>query len=177
MQPTDATLAAESGDHPVASAMTPELAAELRPRLLRLAMKLLWNRDDAEEVVQDAYGVFLSKQPAGVARLDQWMCRVVVQLSLNRRRRRPMAPLADADLSSPAAGDDAAQQREQLMRLRSAIEHLPPQRRAAIVLRVMEQMNYDEIAAMLECSPAAARTHVHLAREELARKLADDATR
>ena len=47
------------------------------------------------------------------------------------------------------------------MLLGQALERLPRQTRATVELRIVAELDYDEIARRLECSPAAARTRVH----------------
>ncbi len=155
--------------------LSPEAWIEaLRRRLMQFAVKLVWNRDDAEEIVQEAFQLAAAR---GIAIRDAafgpWLARTTANLAMNRRRRRRPAPLSDA-LESPDGDTPATQadRAERLERVRSAIETLPPQQRLAITLRTMEQMDYAGVAAVLQCSEAAARTHVHLARARLAELLA-----
>ena len=56
---------------------------------------------------------------------------------------------------------------QRLERLRADMEQLPDQQRIALVLRGMEGLDYEAIAEIMELSPAAVRTHVHLARKRL----------
>jgi RNA polymerase sigma-70 factor (ECF subfamily) len=55
-----------------------------------------------------------------------------------------------------------------------AVERLPEKQRAALLLRVQRHMEYDEIAVALECTPATARQHFHLAVKTVRRALAED---
>lgn len=157
--------------------LTPEAAIEaLRRRLVQFAARLLWNRDDAEETVQEAFRVATAK---GMSMRDEafgpWLARTTANLAMNLRRRRRPEPLANA--IEPAANDTPAahaERVERLERVRTAIETLPPQQRLAITLRTMERMDYPGIAAILDCGEAAARSHVHLARARLAHLLDDE---
>jgi RNA polymerase sigma-70 factor, ECF subfamily len=150
--------------------------AALRRRLVGLAVKLLWNRQDAEEVVQEAFKVaMISGQRLPHERFGLWMMRTVTNLCLNLRRRHRPEPLADwtgADVPAVDAAPDARADRvEQLERLRRAINTLPGQQRVALVLRTMEQMDYLDIAEVMGLSVGAVRSHVHFARRRLAELL------
>jgi len=148
---------------------------ELRRRLLGFAIKLVWNRDDAEEIVQDAFQLALSKGPAVQdPALSPWMHRTVSNLCLNHRRRRSPEPLAEwLDPADSARPHDKVERAESIESLRAAIEKLPGQQRIALVLRTMQQMDYPEVAEVMQLSVAAVRTHVHLARRALADQLGD----
>jgi len=143
---------------------------DLHRRLVRLAVKLIWNRDDAEDTVQEAFRLALAKGVEHhVAHYRAWMLRTVGNLCLNHRRRTKPEPLADwIDPLHEATPEMAAQQVEQLARLRSAMEKLPQQQRLSLTLRTMEEMNYADIANVMQLSESAVRAHVHLARRRLA---------
>ncbi len=163
---------------PVLRPDVPEQAAleDLHRRLVRLAIKLIWNRDDAEDTVQEAFRLALTK---GIeqreAHFGAWMFRTVGNLCLNHRRRTKPEPLADwIDPPDEATPEMAAQQVEQLARLREAMGRLPEQQRLALTLRTMEQMTYSDIAKVMQLSESAVRAHVHLGRRRLADWIGDD---
>lgn len=146
---------------------------ELRRRLVGFAIKLVWNRDDAEEIVQEAFQLAMTKGPAVIdPAITPWMYRTVTNLCLNQRRRRPHESIADwldpVDASQP---HDAPERAESFEKLRAAIQLLPDQQRIALVLRSMEQLDYPKVAEVMQLSVAAVRTHVHLARRALAGRL------
>lgn len=150
----------------------PEAASTLaawRTRLVALAMKLVWNRDDAEELAQEA---FVRATVKRVSEADPsygpWLMRTVANLCVNYRRKRKTEPLNEMMLQQ--SGTSASQDRDDLQRLeklRMDMEQLPNQQRIALVLRGMEGLEYEAIAEIMELSPAAVRTHVHLARKRL----------
>lgn len=147
----------------------------IRQRLVGLAVRFVWNRDDAEEIVQEAFRLALQN---GIATHDShfgpWMNRTVTNLCLNQRRKHRMQPLPD-DAVHPSS--NAAETREQLEQLREQVTRLPDQQRTALTLRAMQQMSYAEIAEIMELSEAAVRTHVHLARRTLIKRSADEGSR
>jgi len=167
-----ATDSAAPGQHPAAGSREREIA-RLRARLMGYAAKFLWNRHDAEEVVQDA---FKEAVKSGLAVCDErvlpWMFRTVGNLCRNlRRKRRPEALAEWIEPSTASTPGGAMQRAEELERLRAAVEELPEQQRTALVLRTMERMEYAQVAEIMELSVAAVRTHVHLARRRLAEAL------
>jgi len=156
-----------------APANPPDAATDLaawRRRIVALAVKLVWNRDDAEELAQEAFVRATLKQltPAD-AGFGPWLMRTVANLCLNHRRRKRCEPLTEAVLSGVGSrsGPDRPDA-ERLHALRTALEGLPDQQRIALVLRGMEGLDYEAIAGIMELSAQAVRTHVHLARKQLA---------
>ncbi len=154
--------------------LSPQAALEdFRRRLVRYAVKLVWKREDAEDIVQDAFRIAVEKGPGmGDASFGPWMFRTVGNLSLNLRRRRREAPLADwIDPPHGESPEAAALASERLGALREAIGELPDQQRLALVLRTMEGLEYADVAEIMGLSVSAVRTHVHLARGRLAELL------
>ncbi|MCG8409163.1 MAG: RNA polymerase sigma factor [Phycisphaerales bacterium] len=143
---------------------------EIRRRLLRFAVKLVWNRDDAEEIVQDAFKLAWSKGvKTSEPRFGPSLFRTVANLCLNHRRRRRPATLSECiELTHSLTPAKSAQDAEQLNQLRNAVDQLPDQQRLALVLRMMEQMDYGDIADVMQLSTSAVRAHVHLGRRRLA---------
>jgi RNA polymerase sigma-70 factor (ECF subfamily) len=146
---------------------------EVRARLVAFAVKLIWNRADAEEIVQETFRVALEKRVA-VSDLGSmpWMMRTVANLAMNRRRKLRPEPLGE-HVEVAGLDEDRLEKAERLEELRRRIAGLPDQQRLALTLRMLEEREYEEIAGVMEISVAAVRTHVHLARQELRRGLAE----
>lgn len=160
---------------PVVGLSSSAAMEELRRRLVRFAFRMLWNRDDAEEVTQDACLIALQRGiTLSDANFGPWMFRTVANLSLNRRRSRKADPLDEsmyaASGSNPAT---LASDAERLERLRKAVESLPDQQRLAVVLKTQEMMDYADIARVMEITESAVRGHVYQARRKLAELLSD----
>jgi RNA polymerase sigma-70 factor (ECF subfamily) len=150
-------------------------AEALRPRLVGLAYRYLWNADDAEEIVQDALVLAwreAERTPAGQEHRDAWLYRATINLSLNRLRRMQAGPLPAGEMAGGAARPDAREEADELMvRVRIAIRELPDRQQTAILLRDVEGLSYEQAAAILEASPTATRVLVHRARETVRRIL------
>lgn len=152
-----------------------EWLAVMRPRLVRLARRFVWNEHDAEEIAQDA--LVLAWQKTGrlrnADRRDAWTYRCTVNLAMNRLRRRRLRPMPEGDslaASTDVDGEDL-QTGELARRVRTAMTGLPARQQAALILREMEGMAYEEVAAILGTRSATARLLVHRARESLRQTL------
>jgi RNA polymerase sigma-70 factor, ECF subfamily len=121
----------------------------------RVAERILRNHAVAEEIVQEAFLRVWINAPRWrpQAAFRTWLYRIVVNLCLNARRRRPDLPLEAA--GDPADPRDAGADLERDQRDRAvaaAVDALPPRQRAAIVLTYQEGLGNAEAAAVLEVS-------------------------
>lgn len=136
------------------------MAALLRPSLLNIALRYLHQKEEAEDVVQDA---LLRVWQLDIETEDsiERLCGVVVKnLCIDHlRRRRVKVSLDGVDIA--AADDEQDTRYERLMAL---IDQLPPMQQIVMRLRHIEQMEYDDIAALLHVSPGAVRQNVSRAR-------------
>ncbi len=170
----DATLviqAQEGDDH----AFEVLLRRHQRP-LFALAVRLLGDRADAEDAVQESFLAAWRRLPdfRGEAAFSSWMYRIVTNrcLTLGRRRRPTVAleaapgdTVASPDAASPEHVSEATGRLDALHR---ALDDLPIELRAAWVLRNVEDLGYTEIAEILGCSPDAVRGRIYRARRTLA---------
>jgi RNA polymerase sigma-70 factor, ECF subfamily len=167
---TDAVLAArtQAGDR-VAFGV---LVMRHMRRGFAIAYRIMRHREDAEEVLQDAFVAALS----GIQTFDAdrefgpWFGRIVVRKALNaveKRRRREREPLF-ADLADGRSAPDRDAARRQLSsRVRSALARMPPRQRQLIELVELEEYTAAEAAQLLGISAATARWHLHEARRRL----------
>lgn len=124
----------------------------------------------AEDVTQDAFSKALLalRRDGADIELRPWLFRIVRNTALNELRDRPPSPevLAEAIAggSNPA---EEMERREELTDLMNRLRSLPKAQRAAIVMREMEGLSHDEIAAALGVSGGAARQAIHRARRAL----------
>lgn len=149
--------------------------AAMRPRLIRLARRFLWNDHDAEEIAQEALVLAWRKADRlrDASRRDAWTYRCTVNLAMNRLRRRhgrPM-PAPESLASAMEAAGTAMQTSELACQVRTAMSGLAARQQAALILREMEGLSYEEVAAILGTRSATARLLVHRARENLRQTL------
>jgi RNA polymerase sigma-70 factor (ECF subfamily) len=145
-------------------------------RSLSLARRMTGNVAEAEDVAQEAFLRVWQKAPewrVGEARFSTWLYRVVVNLCLDRRRRKPMAPLeAAGDLLDPAPSAEAKLVENQRTRIvASALAALPDRQRAALVLSYYEGVSNVEAAEALGVSVSALESLLVRARKALRAEL------
>lgn len=141
--------------------------------LLGFLQRMLHDRQEAEDVLQES---FLRAYRA-FPRLDSnahhraWLYRIALNTArswLGRRRPATLAPEALDDL--PEDGPSVEEQqvsRELAAAVRQAVEVLPRQQRAALLLRMYQGLEYSDIGDVLNCTAETARAHVYQAVRKL----------
>jgi RNA polymerase sigma-70 factor (ECF subfamily) len=147
------------------------------PRALSLATRILRNREDAEDLVQDAFlsalkhiDTFEPSRP-----FWPWLSRIIVNRGFDMtaaRTIRSTEMLGEdvADRSSSPAND--AERSDLLAHVKLAMSALPPRRRLVVELFELEGFSVAEISEMIESTPATVRWHLHIARRQLRHALA-----
>ncbi len=153
------------------------------PRLLRMAYVLVGNREDAEDLAQEALSkaYFKLDSFAGRSSFFTWLYRITVNLSISKRRKRRLESTHRSvalDDAPPPATEQTADQtldtQEQLDRMRAAIEQLEEDRRTVLVLRDIEGLDYSEIAGVLDIPKGTVRSRLHRARSDLRERMQRD---
>ena len=144
--------------------------------LLRFAARMLGSRDAAADAVAEgfvrAYRHLAScREPA---RLRTWLYRIVANRCKSHLARRSVAdvPLDDAPpVADPSDAETDLEQREQVALVERALSRLSPEKREAFVLKHVEGMSYEEIAAITGERIPTLKMRVHRAREALLKAL------
>ncbi|MCI0582055.1 MAG: sigma-70 family RNA polymerase sigma factor [Chloroflexi bacterium] len=161
-------------------------------RLYTIALRLLGDHRDAEEVAQDAF-VRAYRAMAGYdadrireLRLRPWLASIAVNLSRNRRRRLDertpplqLEPIVEAGVEPPshderASPHERAARRETIRALAAALAALPPGPRAAVVLRHVDGLSVAETAAALDRPEGTVKAQVSRGLAQLRLQLARD---
>ncbi|MFI7579363.1 sigma-70 family RNA polymerase sigma factor [Kocuria kalidii] len=140
-----------------------------RPRLLRIATRLLADRAEAEDVVQQAW-LRLHRNQAEIESLPAWLTTVTTRLCLDRLRARipiPRAELAPAE-TAPDPAEAVVVADAVGVALQLVLEKLSPQERVAFVLHDSFSVEFSTIAAVLDTTPVAARKLASRARSKIA---------
>jgi RNA polymerase sigma-70 factor (ECF subfamily) len=148
-------------------------------RALRIALRILGDAAEAEEVAQEAF-LRAWQAAAGFdparARFTTWLHRIVVNQAIDRTRRRAGAPSAGLEaasaLADPRPGPEAdAEAAEARAALAAALGALPPRQRAAIALAYEQELSGAEAAAALDVSERALEGLLRRARQFLRSRL------
>lgn len=174
-------LAAHCAGDPDAFA---EIVRRHRDRLWAVALRTTGNPEEASDALQDALISAYRRAESfrGDSAVTTWLHRIVVNASLDRLRRRAVrawVPLPEEG-SGPALVDDsrladpraAAESSETVAEVRAALDTLPPDQRAAIVLVDLEGWSVEEAAQALECPIGTVKSRCFRGRAKLAERLA-----
>ena len=173
--PDEALLARVADGDPAA---VRALVARKLPRLLSLAVRMLGDAAEAEDVAQETFVRAWKQARAwrpGVAKFDTWMHRVALNLCYDRLRRRREAPTDTPPevVDDGPAPDRGLQAMETGERVAAAMRALPDRQREAIVLCHYQELSNIEAAALMGISVEALESLLSRGRRALRMALAD----
>ncbi|WP_159593857.1 sigma-70 family RNA polymerase sigma factor [Chelativorans xinjiangense] len=143
----------------------------LRPKLMRVAYRMLGSVADAEDMVQEAFIRWMKADRSEVREPEAFLRRTVTRLCLDQLKsaRRQRETYVGPWLPDPVLEEE--EEEDVTLPLMLALERLSPLERAAFLLHDVFGQGFEEVAATLERDPAAcrqlaarARTHVREAR-------------
>ncbi|ULE31497.1 RNA polymerase sigma factor SigE [Mycobacterium sp. IDR2000157661] len=151
-----------------------ELVRQHADRVYRLAYRLSGNQHDAEDLTQETFiRVFRSLQNYQPGTFEGWLHRITTNLFLDmvRRRGRIRMEALPEDYDRVPAADPNPEQIFHDSRLgpdlQAALDSLPPEFRAAVVLCDVEGLSYEEIGATLGVKLGTVRSRIHRGRQAL----------
>ena len=146
-----------------------------------LAYRMLGDPAEAEDAAQEtflrAYSKLATYQPE--RKFVNWLLSIASHYCIDRLRRKGRAPQLSLDgplppqwtVSKSPRPDQVVSQKEQKERVRQALDTLPADYRAAVVLRYWYGMSYEEIADAMRCSIGTVRSRLHRGRKLLRNRL------
>ncbi len=164
------------------------LLQKYRTPLINFLYRMVRNTATAEDLAQEVFlRVYRArKQYSPSAKFTTWLFRIATNLALNSvrdNRHRQMDVSIDAPVEEEAAAplqlptremriDQHMIERDRAEFIRRAIAALPEKQRVAVLLHKYEEMDYAEIAKILECSESALKSLLFRAYETLRVQLA-----
>lgn len=160
-----------------------EVVTNHSAKVFRLAYRLTGNKYDAEDLTQEVFvRVFKSLANFKPGTLDGWLHRITTNLFLDqaRRKQRIRFDALSEDAAARLPGNDPGPERTFEFNnldkdVAAALEALPPDFRAAVVLCDLEGLSYDEVAHALNVKLGTVRSRIHRGRAMLRETLADRA--
>ena len=165
-----------------------ELVERNQAKVHGVVYRFLGNRADVEDLVQEVFlRVFRTmRRYTPTAKFTTWLYRIAANLSLNAIRARGKVRIAhlgiphedDADgfrgevedlVTAPPHADIAA--REMAEVILAAVDKLPENQRMAMILNRYEQLSYEQVAEVMDCSTMAIKSLLSRARVNLRRAL------
>jgi RNA polymerase sigma-70 factor (ECF subfamily) len=147
--------------------------------LYRVALSLLHNPAEAEDVVQDVFVRVLQRRRelADIIDMRPWLVRIAWNLALDRVRRiRPQQmdeAFAASMVSANVPADQALAEAGRIHRVLAAMEKLPKHERQVLLLSAMEELSTAEIGEVLRKSESSVRSLLFRARTHLRERLGD----
>ncbi|MBU6402342.1 MAG: sigma-70 family RNA polymerase sigma factor, partial [Verrucomicrobia bacterium] len=164
------------------------LVEKYQQPVMNLVGRTVADPTEAEDLAQNVFiQVFKSAHRyRPTAKFSTWLFTIARNLCLNELRRRTRHPAESLDASMPGEDDHPARQfedkrassppeallgRELAQKIEQALAALPENQRTAILLFRNEELSYEEIAAVLQCSVSATKSLIHRGRETLKQQL------
>lgn len=164
-----------------------ELVETHKRRVVALAFDLMGNLQDAEDVSQEAFikvyhgiGDF-----RGEAQLSSWMYRIVVNICINRRRKKAVSEMElretfEGNDRHPAHASEMPEANPELSaesgmireHLRAALNHLSPQQRSIFIMRHDQDLPLQQIGEILKISEGTVKSQLFRALRKLQKQLA-----
>lgn len=163
-----------------------ELVDLYKDKIYHLAYRMLSNRHEAEDIVQETFlRVYLHLDRYDAAhKFSTWIYRIGTNLCIDRLRKRRPSYSLDAELSATDGADGYAMiasegrtpESELLLTetqqtVRRAIEQLPDKYKPIVILRYMQDLSLQEIGDILGLPVTTVKTRVHRGREFLRNKI------
>ncbi|WP_336712523.1 RNA polymerase sigma factor SigE [Arthrobacter sp. USHLN218] len=157
-----------------------EVVVNHSAKVYRLAYRLTGNKHDAEDLTQEVFvRVFRSLENFKPGTLDGWLHRITTNLFLDQARRKSrirfdgLSEDAEAKIPGKDPGPERSFEFNNLdIDVQTALEELPPDFRAAVVLCDLEGLSYDEVSEALGVKLGTVRSRIHRGRTMLREKLA-----
>ncbi|WMT88735.1 sigma-70 family RNA polymerase sigma factor [Pelagibacterium sp. 26DY04] len=143
-----------------------ESFSPLRPKLIRIAYRMLGSVAEAEDVVQDAFVRWMAVDQSTVRDAEAFLRRIVTRLSLDvlKSARRQRETYVGPWLPEPVVGPELDEVDDVTLPLMMALERLTPLERAAFLLHDVFGIGFDEVARTIGRDPAACRQLASRAR-------------
>ena len=163
------------------------LMRKYQHKVVKLVLRYVRNPAEAEDIAQEAFIKAYRALPQfrGDSAFYTWMYRIAINTAKNSLASRDRSPIAyDLDLTDPEEShsvqskvqdpdtpEGMALTEEIRGIVNSAIEGLPEELKTAIVLRELDGLSYEEIAAAMECPVGTVRSRIFRAREAIDKRL------
>jgi RNA polymerase sigma factor (sigma-70 family) len=144
-----------------------------RAKLYNFYLRLTRNRSLSEDMVQEVFLRVLKYRHTfrGDGEFTMWMYHIARNVHHDHHAKWRHESVAEAHQDEPMAGDPSAQetmeQSQSAQFLQEALARLPVDKREILILSRYQDLRYDVIAGILDCSVAAVKVRVHRAMNDL----------
>jgi len=158
-----------------------QLVEICQPFVYRIAFRLLCNKEEAEDIVQESFiKVWLNLHKYNYQnRFSTWLYKITCNLCYDKLRSMklsPSTPLVSVDLSELMIPDECDIEKtiinKELIKLITAITYnLPPKQRIVFTLKDIEGLEVNEISEITGLSKAKIKSNLYLAREYIRKRV------
>jgi RNA polymerase sigma-70 factor (ECF subfamily) len=165
-----------------------ELVEKYKQPIVNLMFRMVHDLEEAEDLAQNVFvRVYKSAERYEVsAKFSTWLFTIARHLCLNEIRRRGRHPGQSLEASEETDNEHAPRQYEDVKsfsppesflqgeleeKIQQAMDALPEKQRLAIALCRQDELSYEEMAKVLDCSVSATKSLIHRAREALKERL------
>jgi RNA polymerase sigma-70 factor (ECF subfamily) len=165
-----------------------ELVEKYQQPLFNFICRTLRDETESEDLAQNVFlQVYKSRQRyEPTAKFSTWLFTIARNLCLNEIRRRSRHPAESIEDSHPEQEEHPQRQyedkknvlpaentlhRELAQKIEEALAELPENQRSAIILCRQDELSYEEIGKILDCSLSATKSLIHRGRETLKERL------
>ncbi len=168
-----------------------QLMGKYTTKAYQIAYGILGQKEDAEEVTQDAFVRIYRALPKfrGDSEFSTWMYRIVVNQARNKYRwNKRRGSQVNVSMHRDRSGDDQKDLfidlpdkhktpdeeiafKEWEGEIAREVTKLPPVNREALILRNVKNLSYEQISQLLDCKVGTVKSRIARAREELRRRL------
>ena len=142
-----------------------ELVDTYGEKLLRYATSILYNHQDAEDVVQDVFiAAYQNKATFAGGNISAWLYKITYNQSINKLKRRKLFIFGDIPENALITTEQTGLSDETL----NVLKLLKPQDRAILYCRIIEGYSYDELALQMGIPPATLRKRYERAKKKVA---------
>lgn len=168
----DLVRRAVSGDHSAFGI----LVERHERRVYNLALRMTGHEEDARDATQEAFLTALRKLSSfrGEAAFTTWMHRVTVNTCydlLRKRRRAPLLERTEEHEPEPPAAPDHADASDLSIDVHRALLQVPPDYRVVMILHDVQDLPYEDVAAIVGVPVGTVKSRLHRGRVALARAL------
>ncbi|MFA5393058.1 MAG: sigma-70 family RNA polymerase sigma factor [Candidatus Ratteibacteria bacterium] len=152
------------------------IVRENQERIYRLALRIVGNKEEAKDITQETFLAAYEHQ--GRFRREANFSTYIYRIALNfafraLKRKRPVQTLEKPETIRSKDENPAQifQREEKEADIQRLLDFLPPRQKAVVHLRLYENLSFIEVARVLGCRPATARTHYFFGLQNLRKEM------
>ncbi len=144
----------------------------------RTCYYMLQNQQDAEDLCQEVFVIAIQQDFRRIEKLKPWLLSITMNTCRNYLKRKKRIVLMEwlKQLTDPQQVEESYEAKERLSELQQLLQKLPEHIRSVIVLKYLNQLKNEEIAAVLGIPVGTVKSRCHNGMQQLRNSLRSDCT-